>query len=340
MDSSHIAQLRTEAARGNPVAERLLLQHWLAEDEQHAVNELLQSKRDAGQALNARFLEAELSCFHGWKTDADWRELLQQCSEEGHPEASFVDALYRDWATHLLDSTHKNARADTASDDPYSWQPPKWQSLVSQDGLTLEQSSPFAPKGLLHFICSHLGRALQPSAVIDPGSGQPVIHPVRRNQSAQWLPEQLGWAGKLVEQRLAQAAGFHVDKGEVLSLLHYQPGQHYKAHYDCLGDELAHSAQGLAEGGERTLTVLLTLGDPSFSGGATHFPKLGVTAKPQPGELLRFNNTDEHGNALACSLHEGQPVESGEKWILSKWVRESTTPYGRELALATTQSPH
>ena len=159
------------------------------------------------------------------------------------------------------------------------------------------------------------------------------MHPVRRNQSAQWLPEQLGWAGKLVEQRLAQAAGFHPEKGEVLSLLHYQPGQHYKAHYDCLSDEQAHSAQGRAEGGQRTLTVLLTLGDASFAGGATHFPKLGVTARPQPGELLRFNNTDEHGNSLACSLHEGQPVEHGEKWLLSKWVRELTTPYGRELAL-------
>jgi len=332
MDSSHLAQLRSEADRGNPVAERLLLQHWLAQDEHDAVSELLQSKRDAGQALHARFLEAELSCFHGWKIDSGWRELLRQCCDEGHPEASFVDALYRDWATHL-DTTGTDANPDTFNDDPYSWQPPQWQSLITQEGLTLEQSSPFAPRGLLHFICSHLGRGLQPSAVIDPNSGQPVMHPVRRNQSAQWLPEQLGWTGKLVEQRLAQAAGFQADKGEVLSLLHYQPGQHYKAHYDCLSDEQAHSAQGLAEGGQRTLTVLLTLGDSNFAGGATHFPKLGVTARPQPGELLRFNNTDKHGNALACSLHEGQPVESGEKWLLSKWVRESTTPYGRELAL-------
>jgi len=332
MDSSHLAQLQTEAENGNPVAERLLLQHWLAHKENEAVDQMLQRKRDAGQALHARFLEAELACFHGWKCESDWQDLLQQCSKEGHPEAGFVDALYRDWATHLdaVDTSHDS---DITSDDPYRWQPPQWQILVSQAGLTVEQSSPFAPKGLLHFICSHLGRALQPSAVIDPESGQPVMHPVRHNQSAQWLPEQLGWAGKLVEQRLAQAGHFQIDAGEVLSLLHYQPGQQYKAHYDCLGDEQAHSAEGLAEGGQRTLTVLLTLGDSSFAGGATHFPKLGVTARPKPGELLRFNNTDENGKALASSLHEGQSVESGEKWLLSKWVRESTTPYGRELAI-------
>ena len=331
MDSSHLAQLRNEADKGNPVAERLLLQHWLANGENDAVSELLQSKRAAGQALHARFLEAELACFHGWEVNADWRELLHQCSVEGHQEASFIDALYRDWATHL--NTSGTNPDEHTSEDPYSWQPPTWQTLASQEGLSIEQSSLFAPKGLLHFICSYLGRALQPSAVIDPESGQPVMHPVRHNQSAQWLPEQLGWAGKLVEQRLAQAAEYQVNTGEVLSLLHYQPGQQYKAHYDCLSDEQAHSAQGMAEGGQRTLTVLLTLGDASFTGGATHFSKLGITARPQPGELLRFNNTDEQGNALASSLHEGQPVETGEKWLLSKWVRELTTPYGRELAL-------
>jgi prolyl 4-hydroxylase len=79
--------------------------------------------------------------------------------------------------------------------------------------------------------------------------------------------------------------------------------------------------------------VLLTLGDAGFTGGETYFPKLDVIAKVQPGELLRFNNTDEHGNPVACSLHEGRPVDSGEKWLLSKWVRELATPYGRELAL-------
>ena len=129
MDSSHLAQLRSEAGRGNLVAERLLIQHWLAHDENDAISELLQSKRDAGQALHARFLEAELSCFHGWKTDVGWRELLQQCCGEGHPEASFVDALYRDWATHL-DTTDTSTSPDTSINDPYSWQPPTWQTLV------------------------------------------------------------------------------------------------------------------------------------------------------------------------------------------------------------------
>jgi hypothetical protein len=331
MDASHLEHLRSEADKGNPVAERFLLHHWLVQGESDAISELLQSKQAAGQVQKARFIEAELSCFHGWKTDTSWQELLLQCCNDGHPEADFVTALYRDWSTYL-DEDDTSASASATCDDPFDWQPPRWETIVAREGFTLERSSAYAPNNLLNFICSSVGRALKPSAVIDPDSGQPMMHPVRINQSAQWLPEQLGWVGKLVEQRLAQAAGFRADQGEVLSLLHYQPGQHYKAHYDCLSDEQAHSAEGLAQGGQRSLTVLLTLGDEGFTGGETYFPKLDVTAKVQPGELLRFNNTDEDGNPVSCSLHEGRPVQHGEKWLLSKWVREFATPYGRELA--------
>lgn len=30
---------------------------------------------------------------------------------------------------------------------------------------------------------------------------------------------------------------------------------------------------------------------------------------------------------------QGKPLESGEKWLLSKWVRQLPTPYGREVVI-------
>ena len=75
------------------------------------------------------------------------------------------------------------------------------------------------------------------------------------------------------------------------------------------------------------------MGNDDYTGGETRFPKLDVSVKGATGELVRFNNTDEDMQPLRASLHEGVPVESGEKWLLSKWVRERSTPYGREIKL-------
>ena len=68
-------------------------------------------------------------------------------------------------------------------------------------------------------------------------------------------------------------------------------------------------------------------------GGATRFSRLDFEVRPATGELLRFNNTSPDGEPLRASLHEGMPVEAGEKWLLSKWVREAPTPYGREVGI-------
>ena len=82
------------------------------------------------------------------------------------------------------------------------------------------------------------------------------------------------------------------------------------------------------------MTLLLALGDDDYEGGETWFPHFEAGAKAATGQLLRFNNTSAEGAPLRHSLHAGQPVTHGEKWLLSKWVRESPTPYGREICLS------
>ena len=329
-DPDYIDTLRRETTAGNPVARTLLVNHWLAADDHDAIAQLLRDIDAGGDPLSAQFLTAELCCFHGWTGPASWQSLLAACCEAGHAEAQFVAAIYRDWQ-----AMSGNPEATDKPEAPGfgQWQAPDWRPIVEDQGLRVEQADDFAPERLLHFICANLGRLLQTSAVIDPDSGKPVQHPVRINRAAQWLPEHLGWTGKLLETRLAQAAGYTSTCGEVLSLLHYRVGEHYKAHYDCLPGDQAHSQAGLAQGGQRILTVLLTLGDDNFEGGETWFPRLDRGASPPPGALLRFNNLDEHGEPLRASLHEGKPVTSGEKWLLSKWVRQHATPYGNEIQL-------
>ena len=326
----YVDTLRRETAAGNPVARAMLVNHWLAAGASSEIQSILADMQAAGDQVASMFLQAELSCFHGWVGSDDWRALLAECCKAQHPEAVYVANLYREWQA-LSD-------IEAATDDPKldhfgQWQVPQWQAVAESEGLHVEQATAFAPERLLRFLCDNLGRLLRPSAVIDPDTGRPVQHPVRINRAAQWLPEHLGWTGKLLESRLAKAGGYEPVRGEVFSLLHYRVGEHYKAHYDCLPADQADSEAGRAQGGQRTMTVLLTLGAQGFEGGHTWFPRLEQGASPPVGGLLRFNNVDTAGQPLRASLHEGQPVTGGEKWLLSKWIRQYPTPYGNEIQL-------
>ncbi|MEJ2129627.1 MAG: 2OG-Fe(II) oxygenase [Woeseiaceae bacterium] len=316
MDAEYRSRLVADAEGGNPIAERLLLLGLLGDNDRDEISAYLERLADD---VHRRYLVAELQCFHGWPADESWQAALRECAAAGHPEARNVVALYDTWST------------GGGWDD---WQPPAWTGVISGDGLVVERSDEFAPRPLVGFLRTILGPQLQPSAVIDPDSGEAIAHPVRINQSAQWFPEQLGWIGKLFEQRLAVAGGYDVAHGEVPSLLHYGPGQRYKAHLDCISRKQAESPEGIEQGGQRTLTLLLSLGDDDYEGGETWFPHFDAGAKARTGELLRFNNTDAAGEPLRNSLHAGQPLASGEKWLLSKWVREKPTPYGREICLS------
>lgn len=345
MDDAVRRRLVDDAESGNRIAERLLLNAWLGEGNREAIEGVLQRYAQQDRELDGRFLEAELVCFHAWPSETSWQALLRDCCDGNHKEALFVASIYHHWAgmTDAARTLGRRVNDPSVETEPGSepwgegwerWTPPGWRVVIDAQGVTVSQSSTFAPDYLLGFVRSILAPQLRPSAVVDPQTGKTIAHPVRINQSAQWHPEHLGWVGKLFECRLAEACGYEVGNGEVLSLLHYRPGQRYKAHLDCIGTKQAESAEGLAQGGQRTMTVLLTMGDPDFAGGETNFPKLGACARADIGELLRFNNTDDDDQPLGASLHEGTPVVSGQKWLLSKWVRKLPTPYGREICVS------
>lgn len=322
--------LRENAASGDKIAERLLLLELLKHRELGEIEALLAGIADVA---HRQYVEAELGCFHAWPCREPWYELLQQSADAEYREAQSVVSVYHDWALH-------SGRIDEAQDADggfpdgwYEWTSPKWSTVLQADGLVVDQSERFIPDGLVAYLRSLLGPQLRPSAVIDPESGRTIAHPVRVNRSAQWLPEQLGWIGKLFECRLAELGGYPPMNGEVPSLLHYGQGQHYKAHVDCISSKLAESEQGIAEGGQRTLTLLLGLGDDKYVGGDTFFPRLDKGIRSSPGSVTKFNNADETGQPLKSSVHIGQPVLAGEKWLLSKWVRQGSTPYGREICI-------
>jgi prolyl 4-hydroxylase len=58
-----------------------------------------------------------------------------------------------------------------------------------------------------------------------------------------------------------------------------------------------------------------------FEGGNTAFPKLGASIVPKKGKAVLFWVSDpETRDLFEETLHGGDPVTEGEKWIATQWV--------------------
>ncbi|MGL5936512.1 MAG: prolyl hydroxylase family protein [Cetobacterium sp.] len=121
-----------------------------------------------------------------------------------------------------------------------------------------------------------------------------------------------------LEARIADIIGVEVSFLENIQILRYTVGGKYEPHYDFFDLEaLPGSFKLLEEGGQRVGTVILYLNRPD-EGGETIFPLSGVSIFPVEGNLLYFQYPDMD----KVSLHGGSEVTSGEKWILTTWVRQ------------------
>lgn len=165
------------------------------------------------------------------------------------------------------------------------------------------------------------GPQLAPSISVDR-DGKRHLNQIRTSHDFQFLPEHEELYLKLLQARLACAAGLPLKNAESLILLRYLPGQEYKAHRDYLPpSHFVPVASGGA--GQRLRTVIAYLNVPT-AGGETDFPLLGRRIVPQLGHVLRFDNIDAHGRLNENSLHTGLPVKQGHKWICTLWMRQNT----------------
>ena len=62
------------------------------------------------------------------------------------------------------------------------------------------------------------------------------------------------------------------------------------------------------------------------TGGETYFPRIDVKIPPRAGSLVMWNNLDAKGEPNTDTLHQGLPVLTGTKHIITKWYRER--PWG------------
>ena len=122
-----------------------------------------------------------------------------------------------------------------------------------------------------------------------------------------------------VEARIAALLGWPLVNGEGLQVLHYLPGAEYKPHYDYFDPQQPGTASVLQRGGQRVGTLVIYLNTP-LRGGGTVFPDVGLSVSPIKGNAVFFAYDRPH--PVTKSLHGGAPVEEGEKWVATKWLRE------------------
>ncbi len=122
-----------------------------------------------------------------------------------------------------------------------------------------------------------------------------------------------------LELRIAALLHWPVVNGEGLQVLHYEPGAEYKPHHDYFDPAQPGMAAVLARGGQRVGTLVMYLNTPERGGGTT-FPDVALEVAPIKGNAVFFSYDRAH--ASTRTLHGGAPVQAGEKWVATKWLRE------------------
>ena len=146
-----------------------------------------------------------------------------------------------------------------------------------------------------------------------------------RTGSNHWLKYDEDDVVKSIGQRIADIVGLPLENAESMQIIHYGPEQEYRPHFDAFNLSLARGQKAAQWGGQRLVTALVYLNKVE-GGGATQFPKLGITVPASPGRMVIFHNTTEDiSGPHPLSLHAGMPVEAGEKWAFNLWFRHHDT---------------
>ena len=183
--------------------------------------------------------------------------------------------------------------------------------------LTFER---FLSPSLCRWIIERARPSLEAARVIHAEEGGAKVDSIRTNTGMGFSLIDTDLVMQLTQARIAAAIGVPMSHQEPTNILHYEPGQEYRPHYDFVDPGVAHFQQQLMTVGQRTVTFLIYLND-DYQDGATAFPRLDWTFKGKAGDAIAFWNLTD-GKPDTRTLHAGTPPVGGIKWLFSKWVRD------------------
>ena len=168
-------------------------------------------------------------------------------------------------------------------------------------------------------LIAHAEGHMQFSKVVDRASGKAVLHEARTS-SSMFLKRGQNDLVTCIEQRISNVTGLPVENGEGMQILRYDVGQEYRKHYDYFNPDRETTPHHIKRGGQRIATFLMYLNTPE-GGGETTFPHAGISVCANEGNALLFRY--DTPSPTTKTLHCGEPVTSGVKWVATKWIRQA-----------------
>ncbi|WOV83086.1 2OG-Fe(II) oxygenase [Sporosarcina jeotgali] len=135
-----------------------------------------------------------------------------------------------------------------------------------------------------------------------------------RTSSSMFIEETENLIVARIEKRIEAVMNIPIEHGEGLQILQYKPGQEYRAHHDFFS-----SASKVTN--NRISTLVMYLNDVE-QGGETFFPHLNFSVSPRKGMAVYFEYFYNDPALNDITLHGGAPVEVGEKWVATQWMRK------------------
>jgi prolyl 4-hydroxylase len=200
-----------------------------------------------------------------------------------------------------------------------------WRHYPSAVNLSEEPRVGTFPGFIRAEVCDALvslaeGR-LERATVYDPNSRSNIVDVHRSNTLAGFGLDAIEFLHVLLQARMASAIGMPLTHFEAPTELHYAPGEQIANHYDFVDPRSTQDYAGeIARNGQRVITFIVYL-NADYTGGETSFARLGIVHKGSKGEGIYFVNALPDMSPDMRMIHAGEPITSGEKWIVTQFIR-------------------
>ncbi|MEP3891356.1 MAG: 2OG-Fe(II) oxygenase [Hellea sp.] len=189
----------------------------------------------------------------------------------------------------------------------------------------IRKAENFLPHRFCDWMIARARPSLGRARTYDETAADGRENTIRTNSSVSFNILELDLILLLIQSLISKITDVPMFTMENSSVLHYETGQQFRAHYDYLDPNKPAHAADMRKFGQRLATCLVYLND-DFEGAETSFPKINKKIRCKKGGALLFVNVDENGQPDPNTLHAGLPPTSGEKWLFSQWIRTGPMP--------------